>query len=161
MKMILSIVFLFAFSFSAMSGVTVAGQVPTVTIGGVTLPLSQALIFNGSASTASNYDSFKQNGVVYQVPAGKTLVCLAQKVASVSTVQFGFYLGSGTAPVSNSPSAPAGAVNINFGPYPPIITGAAAGAVAEGQMYFEVGPGRYPYIQGSNTGTGSVLCYLK
>jgi len=129
----------------------------SITVGGVTIALSRVKILTCRASTAK-YDSFRENGSIYQVPVGKTFYCLALKIFnSTGTVSSGTFYTS-TASVSDG-VAPSGNTLVDVG-------GAQDGALnveattanqREIATFFSVSAGRYLNMYADN---GSMNCLI-
>ena len=139
------------------------GLVASISMAGITLPLSRGFILNGSTGTSNGYNTLYRNSVPYQVPTGKKLVVVATRVlASAGEVM---YVGYGDT-TSITSAAPTNAVTQSLGALNLIyITGSANGAGGENEVMInlEVPAGKYPYMlkgASANQLYASFLCYL-
>jgi hypothetical protein len=136
----------------------IKNEKPMVTLAGVTLPLSIALLFNSYGSVSARYTTLRLNGAAYQVPVGKKLILVAVEWSSSTAAGALFSGGYGDTSVLDSASAPTNFVS-NF--FSPGASGASVGAVAKGFIYAEVPAGKYPVsLTSSAPAYGQVLGYL-
>lgn len=145
-----------------MSNISNTGITPSITMGGVTLPLSMAIILHAANGTTLYYDSLRRNGAHYQVPVGKKLVIVALKGICTSAGQIFTKVGYGNAAVSNTAAAPAGDVPIVMNGVDTGInsTAAVAGNEVSVPTYFEVPAGKYPYARSQNLPVVTMIGYL-
>jgi hypothetical protein len=120
----------------------------SITMAGVTLSKSIAKIL-GSGASASNYQTFLNKGVAYQVPAGKTLRIWAMLYSGGNAAGGGLgELMYGDTIVGNSASPPTNVVNANSSQG---YTSAANERV-QCPLYFEVPAGKYPCYRSGGSG---------
>lgn len=154
--LILSIIF----SVNSFAGISAINPVvPTVTMGGVTLPLNQAKIMK-SICGIGLYDSFRYNGAIYQVPTGKKLVIVA--IASTSTLGAGNgygEVGSATASVSNS-SIPTGYTSLTaYGGGSSTMNQQSTNSPQATAFYGEVASSKYPIAHCAGSDWVTIMGY--
>ncbi len=80
---------------------------PILTLGGLTRPIPKNLkILDASTPTTTTNDAFQENGVDYQVPTGKTFVCIG--------FQYIHGAGSSTSTIIYEAAAAAGSDTLKF-----------------------------------------------
>lgn len=95
---------------------SVVGVQETVTLGGTTLLKSNAIVLMAVIGAGTKYQTFRKSGANYQITSGKTFRAVGMKViTSNSSNSEGPRIGTGTAAVNDSASAPAGDVAIAGG----------------------------------------------
>jgi hypothetical protein len=136
--------------------------VPFVTLAGVSVPLTKAMILTCGPGTSALYDSLRYKGAAYLVPTGFKLCVVAMKIIANTAAGASALFGSSTASVSNNTipagwaSQAAGGGNVSV-----VFTGGTIGNTAECPVYFEAAAGTYAGVQGSNIPMVTVLAYLK
>jgi hypothetical protein len=137
------------------------GMVPSVTMAGVSIPLSSAIILASGATTALRYTTLRKAGAVYQVPAGFKLVIYAQRIVNTSAVSESAAFGYGDTGVNNSASAPTNNVGITIGAYSGNFpTSATAYNITESVVNIEIAAGKYPYTISDGAFYGIYLARL-
>lgn len=138
-----------------------------ISMGGVSLPLAQAIILIGQASASGSYWTMFRNDSAYQVPAGKKLVLVAiqsicnQSATGVETITIGY----GDTVVAGV-GAPTNNVELsahNGGGGAILFSSANAGVNNGGEaIYFEVPAGKYAWVRNytANNVTAKVMGYL-
>jgi hypothetical protein len=168
-NLFLALIFLVV-SLSSLAGVTVPGFQPYITMGGVTMPLSKAIVLKGYATDNTQYQTLWRNGAAYQVPTGKKLICVALNGTTSGTADpIGIVLGYGdnavsstTAPTNNTVLATGGAataLNTGWGHFRNWRDAGDNSA----PMYIEFPASKYPYFRTGSAGgyVISILCYLQ
>jgi hypothetical protein len=158
------VLFSLLIGFSANAGLTVSGPgVPTITMGGVTLPLSQAIVLTCRGDSAGAYYTCSRNGAAYQVPSGKKLIITAITVMSnngtASIEQFGY---SDNIVSATSPTNPVNLSGVNQSAgY--LFFGASSTNNGGVPVYFEVPAGKYVFMNNVVAAAvgGYVLAYLQ
>lgn len=140
----------------------ITNQVPSVEMGGVVLPVSEAIILT-CACSSTRHDSFKRLGAAYLVPTGYKLQVLAFRITAVLAAAGALTMASADATVSDNASPPSGYAAILSGGAvnSPGYTKAEIGAVAEEPCFYEIAAAKYPtaYAPGT-TCLFSILCRL-
>lgn len=130
----------------------------SITVGGVTLPLRNVIVLSAMAAGTIHYQTFRKNGVNYQVTTGKTLKIWAARFRSAA-VGDAFVIGHATAAVDNG-SAPAGWTAITDGTYADDIARAdSVHTVREMPCFKEIPSGKYPtFLSPANSGYMQLIC---
>lgn len=148
-------------SLSAFAGVVSPGAsiVPNVTVAGVTIPLSRAIILHAKAG-ATNYDTFRRNGAFYQVPTGKKLIVVAIRAFNDGTAaNTCARIGSSTATVANGAS-PTGYAVLDIGGLDDgFFTNATNYEVREAAIYAEFTAGQYINLNPTLAAAATLLGY--
>lgn len=124
------------------------------------LDFSRLIILGANSATANDYDSLHNgqaadntNGSThYQVPAGRELVIFGYIALPNGNVSGRWVLGHGTAAVSASATAPAGAIARGEVWY---LSGGGTGVFNQGDMQsvlVRVAAALYPYVRGDTAG---------
>lgn len=124
---------------------------PSVTLAGITLPLSVAKIYN-TYSDDTKYTSF--GGVV---PVGFKLVCYAAKIIAREAKTSFLTLGYADAAVTNSVSSPSNLTTVHT---TIAATSILAGGFCEVPLLMEVPAGKYP-VSFTPSGNASVVILAK
>lgn len=130
---------------------------PQITISGVTLPLSQAIVFGAITSAGSRYCTLYKQGTQYQVPVGRTLYLVAVELYATSAAASVPSFGYGDNAVNDSVAAPTNYVQsfVSSG-----CTAATIGAAFRGSIQYSVAAGKYPAVFLAGPGACSVIGYL-
>jgi hypothetical protein len=122
---------------------------PMITLGGVSLPLSMALVFSVNAASGS-YDTIALSGVKYQVPVGFKLVLIAAVVSTTAASVGSLRLNNGAAPAGQS-------TRDQFSPFTDAQQGKQTGCA----IYQEFAAGKFPtFLSSVSNVAGHFLGYL-
>ena len=151
--------FMMAFfaDYSAKASSVFQGFQPTVSLSGVTLPLSRAMILNTRTDATNQFVTLRYKGLPYQVPTGKKLVIVALSLISGSAGSITMGYGDN----ATITTVPANAVDFVAGQY--AWTGVSPGStLVQYLINFEVPAGKYPFVTGGSASshTVSYLAYL-
>jgi hypothetical protein len=135
----------------------VNSNIPTITLGNVTVPLKSNYFLLLASAGANLYDSFmKPDGTKYQVPTGKSLRILAIRAQAVGSTNDN-WLGKATAAVTNG-AAPAGYASVTSNQLPSTLNSSPVPMV-EMPMDVLIGAGLYPtYRSVTAPGLATILC---
>ena len=154
-NILISIVFLIL-AINANASSTVPGFLPTITIAGVTLPLSKAVILNAKTNNSTDYVTPNRSNVGYQVPAGKKLIVVGVQIAQSSSSPSSISIGYGDNATSST--VPTNAVyylgtggNMIFN-----VPGNSAYR-SEFNLYFEVPSGKFLFVNGCATAFSNIV----
>lgn len=150
MKLFLSFLLLLFSQFALSQVVPGSNVVPSITMSGVVVPISRAVILTGFADTTTQFATLYRNNAAYQVPSGRKLIIVAVRAFSAAANAGGVTLGYGDTSVSGT-SAPTNSVAFaNSGISGSYVTGTStsAGANLEGMpTYFEVPSLKFPFMR--------------
>lgn len=142
----------------------VRGFPASISLGGISIPLTQAILLNGVLLASSKYQTLIKAAVAYQVPTGYKLVILSGFARTDAGAFNSMFIGYGDTAVNDSAGAPTNSVNWGVSgvsvmkvTLPSTIQNQDAPAI-----FFEVPAGKYVWAQVvTNTSTTvQLLGYL-
>jgi hypothetical protein len=143
------------------SALSSGSEVPMYEIGGVSVPLADAIVLSCFTQAATDYVTMRKSGNQYQVPAGKKLIIVAIEGQNAGTSSAGANIGYADAATTGGAPAGlqlfAGSSGVAFNVY-----SAHSGNKQSRAVYFEIPTGKYPLIYGQTAVNQSwtILGYL-